>query len=64
MNRTPLADYLATHKQRELAAAVGLTQAAISLMLAKQRSIFVIEHADGKVELEEVKPIGRSTANA
>jgi len=58
--RTSITDYLrpkGEQTQKGLADLVGLTQGAIFQMVRDGRNIFVIEHLDGRVELEEVKRI-------
>lgn len=55
--RTPLPEYLSRpgNTQVQLAQTVGKTQGAIHQMLKAQRNIFVVEHSDGSLYLEEVK---------
>lgn len=56
--RTPISDYVTERgQQTRLAKQIGVTQGAIYQMLKSGRDIFVLEHADGSVELEEVKKI-------
>ena len=60
MTRTPLNDYMKTHSlsQAEMADRVKLTQGAISKMLLKNRSIFVVEGA-GALKLIEEKVLAQ-----
>lgn len=60
MKRTPLDEYLEdeNNTQKHLAASVGLTQGAIGKMLRAKRTITVVEHDSGAVELFEEKTIG------
>ncbi len=62
--RLSLKDYLAdpANTQVALAKAVGVTQGAIFQMLRAERAIFVIEHPDGRIELEEIKRIAGNAA--
>lgn len=55
--RTPLTEYLSRREntQVRLAKTVGKTQGAIHQMIKSQRNIFVVEHSDGSLYLEEVK---------
>lgn len=59
MKKYTLRDYLDRpgKTQTGLAKDVGLTQGAINQMLKKKRNIFVIEHSDGSLKLEEVRLI-------
>lgn len=62
MNKIPLSEYQAIHGQTETARRAGVTQGAVWQMLQSNRQIFVIEHDDGTVELEEIKKIRRNSA--
>lgn len=63
---TSLVDYLKRpgKTQSGLAASAGVTQGAIHQMMKSGRSIFVREHDDGRVDLYEIKPIGRRSESA
>jgi transcriptional regulator with XRE-family HTH domain len=58
MIKTPLNDYMKKHSlsQSEMADRVSLTQGAISKMLLRNRSIFVVEDA-GALKLIEEKVV-------
>ncbi|OFE11408.1 hypothetical protein PHACT_12690 [Pseudohongiella acticola] len=65
MTRTPIDKYMQDKKlsQSEMAAAVGLTQGAISKMILRRRQIFVIE-SGGRLILVEEKPVAGSIAES
>ena len=62
MSKTPLDDYQRAHGQSATARAVGVTQGAIWQMLKSKREIYVVEHDDGTVELQEIKILARKSA--
>jgi hypothetical protein len=62
MDRTPLSEYVDLHGQTETARRAGLTQGSIWQMLKSERRIFVIEHDDGSISLEEHKQLARRSA--
>tara|TARA_R110002020_G_scaffold57074_2_gene157304 strand:- start:194 stop:385 length:192 start_codon:yes stop_codon:yes gene_type:complete len=62
MKRYDLEKYVSKHGQTKTAERAGLTQGAIWQMLQGGRQIFVTEIDDDTVELEEVKPIKRTSA--
>jgi predicted transcriptional regulator len=63
MFKTPLNDYMKTHglSQADMAELVGLTQGAISKMLLRQRSVFVIDSGSA-VSLVEEKVVAAPSA--
>jgi hypothetical protein len=61
MTQKTLSEYVEAHGQTETARRAGLSQGAIWQMLQNGRRVFVTEIDAETVELEEVKPIKRST---
>ncbi|MCH8506845.1 MAG: Cro/CI family transcriptional regulator [Ectothiorhodospiraceae bacterium] len=59
--RSTLEQYLSQpgRSQAALARRTGVTQGAVHQMLRSGRCIFVVEHDDGSLELQEIKRIGR-----
>ncbi|MFV1944222.1 Cro/CI family transcriptional regulator [Pseudomonas luteola] len=55
MKRTHIKEFVASHGQTKTAAALGMTQGALSKALRLGRDIFVIEHKDGTFTGEEIR---------
>lgn len=62
MKRIPFKDFVADKGQSEAAAALGVTQGAISKALRLGRSIYVTAHADGTFTAEELRPFPSQAA--
>lgn len=62
MNRVLLTEFVRRHRQAEVAEKLGVTQGAISKMLRSDRTIWVVEHPDGRIEAIEERRIGKSAA--
>jgi len=60
MTKIPLDEYLKSHRQQDLATAVGYRQSAISNMLKQKRNVFVVTSDDGVVELREDKLLAKT----
>jgi transcriptional regulator with XRE-family HTH domain len=58
----PLAEFLKTSSQSALARAIGISQSAISRMLAENRSVWIARRADGSLYAYEIRPIPREAA--
>ena len=56
MKRSKLADFTAENGQVATAKKLNLTQGALSKAIRAGRNVFVIEHEDGSLSAEEVKP--------
>jgi hypothetical protein len=56
MKRSELADFSAENGQVATAKKLNLTQGALSKAIRTGRKVFVIEHEDGSLSAEEVKP--------
>ena len=52
----PLADFVRSIGQIKAAKLIGVSQGNISLALAKDRDIRIVEHEDGTASAYEVKP--------
>ena len=55
MNRIRLSDYVKEHGQAKTAAALELTQGALSKALRAGRDIYIVSCSGGNVAAEEVK---------
>lgn len=60
MAKVPLRELVKTHTQAGAAQIIGVTQAAVCMMLKDGRAIFVIDSGAGEVVCVEEKLIGRS----
>ena len=60
MQEIPLADYLKSHSQAQLAQSVGCHQTAISRMLREKRNVKVVTHDDGSIALRSEKIIAKT----
>ncbi|MNO23688.1 Cro [compost metagenome] len=56
MKRIPFREFVEQKGQIEAAAALGVTQGAISKALRVGRDIYVTEHDDGTFTAEELRP--------
>ena len=60
-NKIRLADFCKDHSQKFAAEILGVTEGAISQMLARKRDIYVYADAEGW-KAYEVKPVGKPRA--
>lgn len=62
MLRIPLSDFAKTHGQSKAGGFLGVSQAAISKMLRRGRSVFVEEQPDGTFTAIEEKVVGNPSS--
>ena len=60
MSKITLKEFAEREGQANAAMRLGVRQSAVSKALRARRKIFVVIHADGSVEAEEVKPFPNS----
>lgn len=56
LKKTPLQDLVKRIGQSAVAKGLGISAPAISKALKAERSILVVEHEDGSLTAEEIKP--------
>lgn len=64
MKTITLQDYVQTRTQAQAAEAMGVTQGAVWQMLRSGRRIELTIFDDGRIEANEIRPIGKRTRTA